>query len=261
MAGHWSYRVKDAYARGARAAGRALTGLGVLPRTPPDRRQRFRHWLVSLTRVHDSLAIAELDVPWWTYAAIDSVDAWLEARPRPIRVFEFGSGASTLWLARRVDEVHTVEHHAGFAARMRPEFAAHPHVTLHQVEARWSTRPGVPSGKAGHEGLDFADYVAAIDRVGGRFDLIVIDGRARDGVPPGGDPAPRGRRPHRLRQLGPAPVPARDRGVGAGRAALRRPDADPALPGADLAAGACRAARALTARRSEPAPANLATGV
>jgi hypothetical protein len=179
VAGHWSYRVKDAYARGARAAGRALTGLGVLPHTPPDRRQRFRHWLVSLTRVHDSLAIAELDVPWWTYAAIDVVDAWLEARPRPIRVFEFGSGASTLWLARRVDEVHTVEHHAGFAARMRPEFAAHPHVTLHQVEARWSTRPGVPSGKAGHEGLDFADYVTAINRVGGRFDLIVIDGRAR----------------------------------------------------------------------------------
>jgi hypothetical protein len=179
VAGHWSHRVKDAYARGARAAGRALMGLGVLPRTPPDRRQRFRHWLVSLTRVHDSLAIAELDVPWWTYAAIDSVDAWLTARPRPIRVFEFGSGASTLWLARRVDEVHTIEHHAGFAARMRPEFAAHPHVTLHQVEARWSTRPGVPSGKAGHEGLDFADYVAAIDRVGGLFDLIVIDGRAR----------------------------------------------------------------------------------
>jgi hypothetical protein len=180
MAGHWSYRMKDAYARSARAAGRALTGLGVLPRRPPDRRQRLRHWLVSLTRVHDSLAIAELDVPWWTYAAIDAVDAWLQARPRPIRVFEFGSGASTLWLARRVDEVHTVEHHAGFAARMRPEFAAHPHVMLHEVEARWSTRPGVPSGKAGHAGLDFADYVTAIDRVGGRFDLIVIDGRARE---------------------------------------------------------------------------------
>ena len=95
---------------------------------------------------------------------------------KPVRA----EGASTLWLARRVDEVHTVEHHAGFAERMRPEFAAHPHVTLHQVEARWSTRPGVPSGKAGHEGLDFADYVAAIDRVGGRFDLIVIDGRARE---------------------------------------------------------------------------------
>ncbi len=180
MVGNWSYRVKAAYARCARAAGRGLTGIGVLPRTPPDRRQRVRHWLMSLTRVHDSLAIAELDVPWWTYAAIDVVDAWLRSRRRPIRVFEFGSGASTLWLARRVDEVHAVEHHASFAARMRPEFAAHRHITLHQVEARPATRPGVPSRKPGHQGLDFADYVATIDRVGGRFDVIVIDGRARE---------------------------------------------------------------------------------
>lgn len=180
MAGDWSSGVKDAYARGARAVGRALTGIGVLPRTPPDRGQRLRHWLTSLTRPYDSLAIAELDVPWWTYAAIDVVETWLRAHRRPIRVFEFGSGASTLWLASRVDEVHTVEHHASFAARIRPEFAARPNITLHQVEAAPAARPLVPSGKPGHEGLDFAEYVATIDRIGGPFDLIVIDGRARD---------------------------------------------------------------------------------
>jgi methyltransferase family protein len=180
VAGDWSYRVKAAYVRGARAAGRALTGLGILPHTPPDRRDRLRHWLTSLTRVHDSLAIAELDVPWWTYGAIDVVDAWLRARRRPIRVFEFGSGASTLWLARRADEVHTVEHHAEFAARMGPVFAAYRGIRLHRVEAPASARPRVPSGKAGHQGLDFADYVATIDRVGGRFDLVVVDGRARE---------------------------------------------------------------------------------
>ena len=135
-----------------RAIGRTLTGIGVLPGTPPDRRHRFRHWLMSLTRVHDSLAIAELDVPWWTYSAIDLVETWLRSHRRPIRVFEFGSGASTLWLARRVDEVHTVEHHAGFAARIRPEFAARPNITLHQVEAAASARPVVPSGKPGHGG-------------------------------------------------------------------------------------------------------------
>ena len=180
MAADWSYRVKDAYARSARAIGRTLTGIGVLPGTPPDRRHRFRHWLMSLTRVHDSLAIAELDVPWWTYSAIDLVETWLRSHRRPIRVFEFGSGASTLWLARRVDEVHTVEHHAGFAARIRPEFAARPNITLHQVEAAASARPVVPSGKPGHGGLDFAEYVATIGLIGGQFDLIVIDGRARE---------------------------------------------------------------------------------
>ena len=70
-----------------------MTRVGVLPIEPPDRDRRFKHWVTSLTRVHDSLAIAELGVPWWTYRAIDVVDAWLMNRPSPIRVFEYGSGA------------------------------------------------------------------------------------------------------------------------------------------------------------------------
>src|SRR6266496_5790869 len=103
-------RAKTAYAAGARQAGRALTKVGVLGDEAPARDHRWRHWAYSLTKVHDSLAIAELDVPWWTYRAIDVVDAWLSARPHPIRVFEYGAGASTLWLAQRADEVHSVEH-------------------------------------------------------------------------------------------------------------------------------------------------------
>jgi hypothetical protein len=176
----WAHRVKSVYAGSARTLGRALTAIGLLPKTLPPRRQRLRHWLTSLTRVHDSLGIAELGVPWWTYSSIDAVEAWLRARRRPIRVFEFGSGASTLWLAQRADEVHTVEHHAGFAARMRAEFAKHSNISPRHVEAPASDRPRVASGKSGNRGFDFADYVATIDRVGGTFDLIVIDGRARE---------------------------------------------------------------------------------
>ena len=36
------------------------------------------------------------------------------------------------------------------------------------------------SEKPGFEGLDFADYVAAVDDVDGSFDLVVVDGRARN---------------------------------------------------------------------------------
>jgi hypothetical protein len=39
--------------------------------------------------------------------------------------------------------------------------------------------PKVPSVKEGQQGLDFADYVGTIDEVGGLFDVIVVDGRAR----------------------------------------------------------------------------------
>jgi hypothetical protein len=172
-------RAKAAYAAAARGAGRALTRLGALPATAPDRSHRLRHWTVSLTRAHDSLGLAELDVPWWTYGAVDAVEAWLAARWRPVRVFEYGSGASTLWLARRVDQVHSVEHDAAFAAVLVPALAPFPAVALRVVPPVASTTPAVPSAKEGQQGLDFAAYVAAIDDVPGEFDLVVIDGRAR----------------------------------------------------------------------------------
>jgi predicted O-methyltransferase YrrM len=38
----------------------------------------------------------------------------------------------------------------------------------------------VPSAKEGHTGLDFSRYVAEIDDHEGSFDLVVIDGRARE---------------------------------------------------------------------------------
>jgi predicted O-methyltransferase YrrM len=173
-------RVKRMYASTARNAGKALAKVGVIGDRPPSREHRIRHWAYSLTRVHDSLAIAELDVPWWTYRAIDVVDTWLSARVHPIRVFEYGSGASTLWLSRRADEVHSVEHHREFAEHIAPRIAEHPNVDFQIVEPESSTAPIVPSAKEGNSGLDFAKYVAAIDGVAGTFDLIVIDGRARE---------------------------------------------------------------------------------
>lgn len=178
--GTWAWRAKSAYAATAHSVGKALVAVRVLPKTPPPREQRVRHWLTSLTRVHDSLALAELDVPWWTYRAIEVVESWLSARPRPIRIFEWGSGASTLWLAQRTDEVYSVEHHGGFADMMRPELAKLSNVTFLQVGAPASTSPRIASAKPGSEKLDFYDYVHAIDAVEGDFDLVVVDGRARE---------------------------------------------------------------------------------
>jgi len=173
--------VKQVYASTARAAGTGLTRLGVLGDEPPPVERRFRHWAYSLTKVHDSLAIAKLDVPWWTYKAIAEVDSWLAGRTeRSVRVFEYGSGASTFWLARRATEVHSVEHHRGFGEMMAHELAPLSHVVLRIVEPVQSSDPVVPSAKEGHANLDFAGYVASIAHVPGEFDLIVVDGRARE---------------------------------------------------------------------------------
>lgn len=171
---------KQAYATTLKGVGRGLTRTGLAAAEPPSTERRWRHWAHSLTKVYDSLAMARLDVPWWTYDAIAEVEAWLAARERPVRVFEYGSGASTIWLARRADEVHSVEHHRGFGEMMRAELVAYPHVSLRIVEPVPSELPVIGSQKEGHHGLDFAQYVAAIDDVDGELDLVVIDGRARE---------------------------------------------------------------------------------
>jgi methyltransferase family protein len=179
VSGRSLQRAKQAYASAAKTAGSALTRMHLLDEQPPTLDHRVRHWAYSLPRVHDSLAIAELDVPWWTYKAIDAVSDWLRVRPRPLRAYEYGSGASTFWLARRFDEVHSVEHHRGFGEMMAAELASWSTVTLQIVEPTPSTAPEIPSGKEGHGGYDFADYVCSIDKVDGQFDLVVVDGRAR----------------------------------------------------------------------------------
>jgi hypothetical protein len=194
LQGRLSWAAKKTYARTAKGAGQLLTRVGLLPVEPPDRDRRLKHWVTSLTKVHDSLAIAELGVPWWTYRAIDVVDAWLVNRPKPIRVFEYGSGASTLWLADRADEVISIEHHAGFAGVIGPALAVHPAITFRLVEPEITSSPAIGSEKPGHQNMDFSAYVHAIDAESGSFDVIVIDGRAReaclavaaDRVAPGG---------------------------------------------------------------------------
>lgn len=82
-------------------------------------------------------------------------------------MFEYGSGASTLWLADRADEIHSVEHHRGFVEMIGQELAKRPNVTVRIVEPVTTPNPVVGSAKEGRGGLDFAEYVNSIDEAGG----------------------------------------------------------------------------------------------
>ncbi|MDQ2756864.1 MAG: class I SAM-dependent methyltransferase [Actinomycetota bacterium] len=180
LAGQALGQAKTVYAAALQGAGKALTAAHVIGDTPPPINQTARHWAYSLFRVHDSLAIAELDVPWWTYRAIDAVELWLATHEGPVRVIEYGSGASTFWLSKRCAEVHSVEHHRGFGEMMAAELAGKANVSLRIIEPTTGRSPRMGSQKEGHDGLDFDDYVHSIDDVDGEFDLVVIDGRARE---------------------------------------------------------------------------------
>ena len=173
--------VQGSYVAAARGARSAAAKVGLLKRLESS----DRHWAQharTLFAIHDVDDLASLDYPWWVYEAIDRADAFLESRGGKARVFEYGSGASTMWLARRSAEVYSVEHHDGFSALMTRKVADLPHVSLRHVPPAIVTAgvPATPSQRKGHENMDFTDYVHAIDAVDGEFDLIVVDGRARE---------------------------------------------------------------------------------
>jgi len=145
-------------------------------------RSRTALWLRSLLSIYDLQELLAYDVPWWTFAASDEVARFLDTRPGA-RAFEWGSGASTLWLARRSGEVVSVEHDAAWAESLRPILPENVELRVVVPEEKAGTS-GIGSSKAGFTDLDFTAYVEAIDGVQGDFDLVVIDGRAREACLP-----------------------------------------------------------------------------
>jgi hypothetical protein len=170
--------LREAYVSGWRAARRAAETTGLLERLDRAQSRPARH-ARTMFAIHDVHDLSRLDLPWWTYPAISEVDAFLADRGSA-RVFEYGSGASSVWLGRRAGEVHSVEHSKEFVDFLEPVLSEVPTVHLRYVEApQRGELAEVPSQRFGHQGLDFADYVRSIDEIGGTFDLVVVDGRAR----------------------------------------------------------------------------------
>lgn len=176
---------KTGYVGLARGLERVSARVGLLGWL--DRRRessRLAHWARSLFAIHDLDGLVALDVPWWSYAAIAEVERALAARPGA-RVFEYGSGASTIWLARRAGTVTSVEHHAGWHARVARKIAAMPGLApvdlrLVPPDPAGAADPRYRSDKAGEAGQGFAAYARAIETGDNApYDLIVIDGRAR----------------------------------------------------------------------------------
>lgn len=137
-------------------------------------------WAASLVRRlrRRELGVEPHPVPCITFGALD----WLQSAIRPEwRVFEWGSGASTLYYADKGAEVVAVEHFEPWAnlvgSKLRDRGSRGS--VLHRPAERGESRTGATSARPEFAGSNFDRYVSAIDEVGGFFDLIVIDGRAR----------------------------------------------------------------------------------
>ena len=100
---------------------------------------------------------SEQPIPWYTYGAID----FLAGRVKDgMRVFEYGSGNSTLWWSGRTRQVVSCEHDKAWYDVMKGKVPANVDYTLIELDRDGSYANAV----AGH-----ADP----------FDVVVIDGRDR----------------------------------------------------------------------------------
>lgn len=154
--------------------------VGVVARDP-------RHGMGDLRRARQTLGRNPLDVrqPWITFQAMD----WLEEHLRPQwRVFEYGSGGSTIFYAQRVAHVTSVEHdpawHGDVVRKLAELGLANCDYRLVEPE-----RPGVAdasederSTRKEYAGSTFRRYIAAIDdQADASLDAVIVDGRARNG--------------------------------------------------------------------------------
>ena len=94
--------------------------------------------------------------PWLVYSATAHIAPLVSGR----RIFEFGSGMSTLWFAERCQEVVSVE--------SNPEWYSS---IANQTRTRDNVRVIYAESKAG--------YLASISQAGGKFDVILVDGLYR----------------------------------------------------------------------------------
>lgn len=140
-------------------------------------------------------------VPWFTYPTV----RFLRRHVRPQwRVFEFGSGASTIFFALRCQEVFAIEHDSLWAEKVQRSLdklgigncrLQHIEAETKKVSSSFVDRLEYGSMFEGWEDCAFENYVKSIDNHADQsLDVVVIDGRARadclrhaiDKVAPGG---------------------------------------------------------------------------
>lgn len=120
----------------------------------------------------------ELDVPWWTYSAISQIEAYIATLKEAPVIFEYGSGASTIWLAKRAQKLISIEHDRNWYWRLKNKLSSFSHVKLILCEPEVGDHKKYYSTKMKH--VSFYSYVTAIQNFDLTYDIIVIDGRARE---------------------------------------------------------------------------------
>ena len=144
----------------------------------------YKAWTNSMQKNNTDMG----DTPWMTFGAIDFLKATANKK---MRVFEYGSGSSTLFWATRAKEIYSVEHDEAWAKNVQKELVSRnvSNVQLFfiQPEKRENGAEGsiadpyqYGSDDSSFRKYSFEKYVKKIDEYPDNyFDFVIVDGRSR----------------------------------------------------------------------------------
>lgn len=124
-------------------------------------------------------------IPWLVYDAVDYIEPFLF---KGMNVFEYGSGASTLYWRNHGANVVSVEHDVDWYLKVRRHVRKDNGIRYYLIEPTYDgvtdIDPAEPfqygSEDKAWEGYEFFDYASSIETYpNDYFDLVVVDGRAR----------------------------------------------------------------------------------
>ncbi|WP_316651798.1 class I SAM-dependent methyltransferase [Ovoidimarina sediminis] len=168
--------MRKVYVLGMRSVRAVLRAVGLLNFLEDSKNVRIT-WIRSLFAIYDFEDMKIIGLPWWTFSGINAVEKFL-GQEKSKRVFEWGSGVSTIWLSERSKYVVSVEFDTQWFERISKEIKEKNNIDYRMVQAE--AHGNVESNKRGFSDKYFDAYVGAISREPEPFDLIVIDGRARE---------------------------------------------------------------------------------
>ena len=75
---------------------------------------QFILFIRTLFSIYDIEDLVYLDLPWWTFKSKKYVDSFLKNLDGNAIVFEYGPGASTIYLSKRCKKIFYVEYDESF---------------------------------------------------------------------------------------------------------------------------------------------------
>lgn len=126
---------------------------------------------------------AKDESPWITFESKDFLDTYLD---KDKKVFEWGSGGSTIYFSSRVSKIVSIEHNKEWFEKVASaikdkEINNIEYLLVEPKEKSESNGSSCLSSDINYAGKDFFEYCNVINNYPDNyFDLIVIDGRVRN---------------------------------------------------------------------------------